>query len=217
MKPIRNILIVAAITLGALAAQAANPGLVVQPASKVWISGTSTLHAWHANASKVAITFQAAELTEAATPVEAMEKLIRAKAVSGLDLAITVTDLKSGKDGLDKNMYKALLAEKHPQIRFAMTGYEVAGGEGPVPMTINARGKLTVAGVDREIKIPVAVKHEGEGLRLTGEVPLLMTQFGIKPPTMMMGTVKTGDEVVVHFDLVALAGAVTTAAQPDGR
>ena len=217
MKPIRNILIVTAIALGALAAHAANPGLVVQPASKVWITGTSTLHAWHANAGKVAITFQSAELSDAATPVEAMEKLIRGKAVTGLDLVIPVMELKSGKDGLDKNMYKALLAGKHPQIRFAMSGYEVTGGEGPVPMTIDARGKVTVAGVDREIKIPVAVKREGEGLRLTGEVPLLMTQFGIKPPTMMMGTVKTGDQVVVHFDLVAQAGAVTSAAAPDGR
>ena len=38
--------------------------------------------------------------------------------------------------------------------------------------------------------------------RLTGSLPLLMTDFGIDPPKAMPGTLKTGDRVVVHFDVV---------------
>jgi hypothetical protein len=33
-------------------------------------------------------------------------------------------------------------------------------------------------------------------------MPLRMTQFGIKPPTMMMGALRTSDDVVIHFDLL---------------
>ena len=29
-----------------------------------------------------------------------------------------------------------------------------------------------------------------------------MTDFGVKPPTMMMGTIKTSDRIVVKFHLV---------------
>jgi hypothetical protein len=32
-----------------------------------------------------------------------------------------------------------------------------------------------------------------------------MSDYGMKPPTAMLGTIKTGDAVTVHFDLVANA------------
>ena len=34
---------------------------------------------------------------------------------------------------------------------------------------------------------------------LTGQLPIRMTDYGIKPPTAMMGTIKTGDDVKVTF------------------
>jgi len=206
---LRAALMAAILVVCALPVRAGN-GFVVQPASKVWLTGNSTVHAYHSNATKVGLTFQSAELPAAASPAEAMEQLIRGRGVTGLELTLAVAGMRSGKDGLDKNMSKALLAEKHPEIRFTMTGYEVAAGEAGA-MKIDARGKLRVAGVEREIRIPVAAKREGDGLRLTGEVPLLMTQFGIKPPTMMMGAIKTSDEIVIHFDLVVGAGSAATA------
>ena len=34
---------------------------------------------------------------------------------------------------------------------------------------------------------------------LTGQTPVKMTAFGIKPPVAMLGTIKTGDDVKVTF------------------
>ena len=37
--------------------------------------------------------------------------------------------------------------------------------------------------------------------QVKGEVPLKMSDFGIDPPTAMMGTLKTGNEVVIKYNL----------------
>ncbi len=32
--------------------------------------------------------------------------------------------------------------------------------------------------------------------------PLRMTEYGVKPPSLMLGTLKVADAVTVHFDVV---------------
>jgi polyisoprenoid-binding protein YceI len=196
------VLILAALTAASVAA-AADLSLALQPGSKLGLNGTSTMHAWHADATQLNVLFthEAAAWESALPRGEAMEKLIRAGGVKKLDLTVIVNGLKSGKDGLDKNMYKALLAEKHPEIRFVMAGYDVADAQDGA-MAIDAKGKITVAGVEREIAMKATAAREGDAIRLRGDVPLKMTWFNIKPPTMMMGTLRTGDEVTVHYDLL---------------
>jgi hypothetical protein len=39
-------------------------------------------------------------------------------------------------------------------------------------------------------------------LRVTGRYPMPMTQWGVQPPRLMMGTMKVGDTVTVNFDLL---------------
>lgn len=195
---------IAALVVCASLAQAAPGELSLQPGSKLWLTGTSTVHDYKSQATKLDVTFTCdpALWPTAATGSDAIEGLIRAKGVSAIDVVVGVTGLRSGKDGLDKNMYKALLAEKHPEIRFKLVAYEFGAAHDTAGTAIDARGTLTVAGVDREIAIPATLRREGDTLRLRGSVPLLMTQFGIKPPKMMLGTIKTSDKVVVHVDLV---------------
>ena len=46
-----------------------------------------------------------------------------------------------------------------------------------------------------------------DGIQLRGNRKLSMKDFGIKPPTMFMGMLKTNDQVTVTFDLeLSLAG-----------
>jgi hypothetical protein len=53
------------------------------------------------------------------------------------------------------------------------------------------------------ISVPVQFSGAGgEALRVTGKVPLNMKQWGILPPTLMLGTLKVGESVTVRFDLV---------------
>ena len=58
--------------------------------------------------------------------------------------------------------------------------------------------------------VDVGTSH-GTPFTYDASVPLLMTQFGVKPPTMMMGSLRTADQVIVHFDLVMGGDAAATA------
>jgi hypothetical protein len=197
-----------AIILAAPFAQAADVHLNLMPGSKLWLTGSSTIHEYSSTASKLEVAFghQDAAWNAALPRGEAIEKLIQQHGVTSIVLTVPVKGLHSGKDGLDKNMYKALLAEKHPEIRFGMTTYDVHDGPKSGELAIDAKGKLSIAGVEKEQPITASAVREGDAVRLRGRVPLKMTQFGVKPPTMMMGTLRTSDDVIVHFDLLIGAG-----------
>lgn len=63
-------------------------------------------------------------------------------------------------------------------------------------------GKLTIAGTTREIIMDVrATRGNGNLLSGTGTVELLMTDFGIRPPVVMAGLLKTGNKITVGFEL----------------
>ena len=181
----------------------------LQSGSKLWLDGKSSIHEFKSTASSLKTTFGQNEAVwpANATGGEAIERFLRAKGITSMEVVVGVTGLHSGKAGLDKNMYKALLAPKYPEIRFRMASYEIADGAKPGEMAIDATGALSVAGVEREIRMPVAAVREGETVRLRGSTPLLMSEYGIKPPTMMMGTLRTADKIVVSFDLLIGAKA----------
>ena len=193
-------------------AVSAEVGLALKPESKLWLTGSSNVHDYHSNATKLTVTFQIdpAKWNATLPPGDAVERIVREHGVTSIQAIVSVAGMKSGKSGLDKNMSKALLADKHPDIRFELTSYDVAAAESEA-MKITAKGKLTVAGVERETPITLKGVRTGDTVRLEGSVPLLMTQFNVKPPTMMMGTMRTKDEVTVHLDLrVGAAGAEGT-------
>src|SRR5262249_42134905 len=157
--------------------------LTLQSGSALWLTGTSTLHDYEAKASQLSVTFRSdpAKWPADRSGADAIEALIRARGVTAIDVVVGVAGLKSGKDGLDKTRYKPLLAERHPEIRFHSTSYEVAEGDS-AGMAIATTGLLTVAGTEREITLHARARRAGDQVRLTADVPLLMTQFGIKPP-----------------------------------
>lgn len=123
-----------------------------------------------------------------------------------LTVAVPVDGLKSGESGLDKNLRKELRRESAPVIRFTLVDYatEPAKDGG---LVVKARGRLAIAGVEKEALVDGACRFGPEGIEVTGAKDLLMSDFGIKPPTMMFGAVKTVDKVVVHFDLKLKASA----------
>lgn len=212
MKRIVSLLALAALVAGATVAAAAGE-LRLQAGSRLWLTGTSTVHDYSSQASRLEVSFATNPARWPATPAggEAVEALIRAGGVTGIDVVVPVAGLKSGKDKLDQNMYKALRAEEHPEIRFRMAGYQV-GAADTAGAPIEAKGTLTIAGVEREIVIAAVAGREGEVVRLRCEVPLLMTDFGIKPPKMMLGALRTSNKVSVHIDLrIGTAGDTAVA------
>ncbi|HVT61104.1 MAG TPA: YceI family protein [Thermoanaerobaculia bacterium] len=177
---------------------AAKTSLVAAASSRLWLAGDSTLHPFTINATK----FEAAAGLDgsfAAGSAEARAAVLGG-ALKSLSLSVPVADLKSGDAGLDKNMRKALQQDRAPVIRFTLADYKTAEAKDG-SLIVKARGRLAIAGVEKDTVVEGACRFGPDGLEVTGANDVLMSDFGIKPPTMMLGTIKTADKVVVHFDL----------------
>ena len=165
---------------------------VLQPESRLWIDGTSNLHDWTCN-------------------VEALEGTLNATSASLLDVQrvevnVPAESIDCDKGRMNKKMLEALRAEDHPTISYMLESAEGEQGADASTLLLRTRGRLTVAGVERAVEMDVngEVLESGQ-VRLTGALTLLMTDFEMDPPRALLGTLKTGDEVEVHFDVVVQA------------
>ena len=154
------------------------------------IKGTSNLHDWQSTAKEVR--------TNASVNLEAGVL----KSIPSLSVEIPVKAIKSSKGSImDNKTYDALKANKNPNITYKLG--KVTGltkkGEG---YDINATGYLTIAGSTKTIDMYVRAKAGSDGsITFNGSKKLKMTDYGIKPPTALLGTMTTGDEVEIVFQV----------------
>ncbi len=190
----------AALAVGTLvtAQVVAQAPLTIEQA-KITIAGTSNVHDYTATTADAKVTrVQFATDVAGATFWDEVQK---PGGLSAFDLAIKADTLKSTKDGLDKNMYKALKTKEHALITFSLK--RMAGAPG----ALQAIGLLKIAGVEREVTLPLKTVRQGQGLAVSGEIDVLMTDFGIAPPKAMMGMVKADPKITVTFDVLLGVGA----------
>lgn len=154
--------------------------------SSILIKGTSSLHDW----------VSVAEKTVANLSVSSLDDI----GIETLTVDVDVYSIKSGKKVMDKLTYKALKAEEHPIIRFVFKQGEVIS-ENKQKIKIKLIGDLSVAGVTKTVAVNTFINKLGKEISLKGSHQLKMTDFGIKPPTALLGTIKTGDEITIDFSL----------------
>ena len=160
---------------------------VVLAESKLKVLGTSNLHDWEIDAKamsgKSTMTIDANEL----------------KAIKSLDFAVEVEQLKSGKSGMDDNTFKALKSKTYKTINFKLVSVTKITKTAENNFTVETQGDLTIAGVTKRINQTFTVKLAGKKATFTGKTKIDMTVYGVKPPTALMGTIKTGKDVTVDF------------------
>lgn len=162
-------------------------------ASTVKLEGKSTLHPFESVCKEFAL--------DMTLPGDALPKSIEAQSQGGMTVKIPVSCLKSEHGGLDKNLQKALGAKENPDIVFVMKGYKLEKEKDSGATSVAAWGDLTVAGKTQAETIKGSLTVKDGRTVIDGEQPLLMTDFGVKPPTMMMGAVKTENRVLVKYHL----------------
>lgn len=165
------------------------------------LDGDSTLHRFSARTTDVR---GAVYMDEEALPAQASDvaALVRAGHVRSFDMAAPVEKLTSGDSGLDKNMWKALKSSQFKDIRFRADGFEIRPADTRgAAFGLALHGSLTVAGVTRPLVLTVDGFGVPGGVRIMGSTSLRMTDYAVKPPTFMLGAIKTADQVVVKFDM----------------
>jgi polyisoprenoid-binding protein YceI len=197
-RTLSTIAITATASLG-LAVALGQPALAGAPlsvaAARVTIEGSSNLHPYTASTTAVRVT----KLVATPADGDVLQSAARPGGVEAFEITIASASLKSPKDGIDKNMHKALKAEAHPDIVFQLHALEGVGD------TLRVAGTLTIAGVRREITLPVQAQRGGDRLTVSGATDILMTDYGITPPKAMLGMLKTDPKVVVRFEVVLTA------------
>jgi polyisoprenoid-binding protein YceI len=135
----------------------------------------------------------------------ALDRWLRAGGMRGLELGVPLAAMRSGKPALDRNMLRALRAAEFPEIRFRLTRSRVDDQPGDT-VAVTADGVLSVAGHERDVTVAGRLVRSGAGVWLEGTHALRMSEYDVKPPTMMLGTLRVHDPVVVHFRLLLGAG-----------
>jgi polyisoprenoid-binding protein YceI len=156
----------------------------------VKILGDSTMHKWEANATVLTVT-------AVVKPGDLLAN-VKAGALSGLELAIGVDGLQSTESkSMDKNMHNAMESDKAPQITFSLTSYTVDGDN------VAAKGSLSIHNVAKDVELKGVLTAKDGVVTVKGSYDLLMSDYGVKPPVMMLGTVKVKDLVTIayQFDL----------------
>ena len=154
------------------------------------VSGTSTLHDWDMKSSQGSF-----EATFTFNPAGAVT------GISALSFTTPATALKSEKDAMDKNAYKALKTDKSPNISFTAASATVTPTNA-TDFTVKAVGKLNIAGAALDAEIVATGKlNADKSITVTGAKKISMKEFGMTPPSFMMGTIKTGNDVTLKFDL----------------
>lgn len=138
------------------------------------------------------------------------------KPISKVAVSIPVKSLKCGNGQMDGNMYKALRANEFPDIRYVLSSYEVTKELTTVDgFTARTIGDLTVAGTTVRVEIPItALRKEGGTMTGEGTVKLKITDFGIKPPVALLGTLRTKNEIELKFQLQLDRAVVVARTQP---
>jgi hypothetical protein len=101
---------------------------------------------------------------------------------------------------MDDNTYKALNSKNNKTINYVLSSATVTQSDA-VTYQIRTIGKLTIAGATKETDVNAVAKYNAadKSFTITGSKKIRMTDFGVKPPTMMLGTIKTGNDITVSF------------------
>lgn len=167
----------------------------LQPASRLWVTGTSTVRDFSCQAK---IVDASAETT---SPQTARDIMAGQKAVLNLDVKIRPENMDCANNTMNEHMRKALKADANPVIEFKLTSYELFGGNDKMAGRLN--GTLKLGGVEKPITLDAVGNATPDGaLHVTGAYPLLMTDYGLKAPSLMMGAMKVNPKVKVNFDLL---------------
>jgi polyisoprenoid-binding protein YceI len=154
--------------------------LAAKPELKVM--GGSTLHDWEMVAStasgKAAMTIDDQGI----------------QAIHMAEVTMKSTALKSGNGKMDEIAYKALQTGKNPDIHFRLITFKNLGGN-----RASVTGNLTIAGTTKPVIFEVYYLVKKQVVELTGETSFRMTDFGVSPPTAMLGAIRTADNIKISF------------------
>ena len=163
------------------------PDFQFERGGKIKIEGTSNVHGWSCEVGQFNGSFAAGENLSTLT-------------ATTVNVPVASIECKNGT--MNSKTKETLKANQHPNIRYVLSSARVGQPDASGKVAIETTGQLTIAGSSKAINMTVQAQPVAGGkYRLTGSVPVVMSEFGMKAPTAMMGAMRVGDRVTVSFDV----------------
>ncbi len=155
----------------------------VDEASRFVVAGTSTLHDW--------------EMVSDEGRGEAAFKFLDGEfySIESLEVALKGESLKSGKEKMDNNAYEALETDENPFIRFDLSRVIAIEND-----RLRLKGDFSAGGKKKTEIIEVQVEELEDSILLTGSFDITFTEYDMEPPSALMGTINTGNELTISFE-----------------
>jgi hypothetical protein len=111
----------------------------------------------------------------------------------------SVPDIECGDSTMNKHLRKALKGDIFPEIRYKAGKYTLVDNG----TAVQSSGELTIAGVTKPVGLGAKLIPLPEGgTRVEGAMEIDMVEYGVKPPSVLFGTLKVARIVTVRFDTV---------------
>ena len=144
------------------------------------------MHAWEMTSTEIVASGEM-NFNESEINIESFKGVLHA------------TSLKSKSAQMDKNAYKTLNTTKHEFIEFEFKQIQAQNQQ---EGTVSAMFSVTIAGVTKDLLVQATVQPNDSGLMaISGTHAFKMSDFGIKPPSFMLGALKVGDDLEIDFKL----------------
>jgi polyisoprenoid-binding protein YceI len=157
--------------------------VTLEPDSKLWLQGDSTVRGFTCVAQQITSDVTVKESDDIATLVEAAS------------VAVPVAKLDCGNGKMNEHMRKALKIEQNPTLEFKLNSYAIDAGN------VSLKGSLKIAGTTKDIEITGTAVKDGDLVRVKAKKQIAMSEWGVKPPSLMLGTMKVKDHVTFGFDV----------------
>lgn len=172
---------------GCSSTTAQQDAVLLKDESNLSVSGTSNLHDWEVKAEDFSIDLK---LSSEKTLTPVIDKVV---------LSCKAASLISDNSIMTNKTRSALQTDKNPEIIFRSDNpATLTFSNGHFSSTIN--GELTLNGVKRKVSVPFEGSVAGDKMYIKGSKSLKMGDYSIKPPTAIMGALKTDETVTVTFD-----------------
>jgi polyisoprenoid-binding protein YceI len=160
------------------------------------IQGTSTLHDWTCNVTKVdgAIEMDSKVLAKGIWSENSKIKTLK--------VSVPVESIKSPRGAaMEKKLYNALKSEKFPLIVFTLNNIKSTPSK-TGSTQLEATGTLNVAGVEKPVSLFVNATFNAEkNLSFAGSYSMNMKDFDVEPPSAMFGQIVSGEKVTISFNV----------------
>ncbi len=167
----------------------------VRADSRLWLEGGSNVRDWTCKATAM----------EASIELDEMSRLATTGTLPGVRSAfvkVPVRKLKCGDRHMEAHMYEALKAPSRSVESFIIAQLDWFPLSDTVSRTIQVTGILSIAGVNRPVRMLVRGERLPDGtLRARGALPILMTDYGVTPPRPWGGILRTANKVVIQFEI----------------